>query len=291
VIRTVLASILFLSACAPGTPPPGTPGVVDASESIVDAGPPADATDLLGPPWQLVWQDEFDGPEGQRADSNKWGYDVGGEGWGNGQLEFDTDRPENSALDGQGRLRITARREDYGGREYTSARLNTRGKFARAYGRFEARIWLPEGQGIWPAFWLLGDDLANVGWPQCGEIDIMEYRGQLPRQTRGSLHGPGYSGGANHGKEIDVGFDLSEGFHTFIIEWDPGRVIFKIDEEPFFTATPADLPQGTTWVYDHAFFIILNVAVGGYYVGNPDGTTQFPQTMLVDHVRVYERIP
>lgn len=286
--RAAIAAVL-LAACGPGTPPPGGPGPDGANPG--DAGPPADASGLLGPPWSLVWQDEFDGAEGTRPDASRWRHDVGGDGWGNNQLEFDTDRPENAAHDGQGHLAIVARREDYSGRQYTSARINSAGRFERAYGRFEARIRLPRGQGIWPAFWILGADIASAGWPGCGEIDIMEYRGQVPRVNRGSLHGPGYSGGANHGKDVDVGVDLSQDFHVYAIEWDPGRVIFKIDEEAFFTATPADLPAGTDWVYDHPFFIILNVAVGGNYVGNPDGTTTFPQTMLVDHVRVYERLP
>jgi beta-glucanase (GH16 family) len=286
-VRAAAIALLALGACAPGTPPPGAPG--DGAPPA-DAAP-ADATGLIGYPWNLVWQDEFDGPAGTRPDPAKWRHDVGGGGWGNEQLEFDTDRAENAALDGQGRLAIVARREDYNGRQYTSARINTAGNFERAYGRFEARLKLPRGQGIWPAFWVLGADVGSVGWPGCGEIDIMEYRGQAPRWIRGSLHGPGYSGGANHGREEDVGVDLSLDFHTFAIEWDPGRVVFKVDEEPYFTATPADLPEGTDWVYDHPFFIILNVAVGGHYVGSPDDSTVFPQTMLVDHVRVYERLP
>jgi beta-glucanase (GH16 family) len=280
------ATLFVLAACAPGTPAPDKPIPVDAASAVpVDAMP----ADILGPPWHLVWQDEFDGAENARVDSTKWRYDVGGDGWGNAQLEFDTDRVDNSSLDGQGHLRITAKKEPFSGRQYTSARLNTAGKFERAYGRFEARVKLPRGQGIWPAFWVLGANVANVGWPGCGEIDIMEYRGQQVRNNRGSLHGPGYSGGANVGKEIDAGLDLSQAFHTFAIEWDPGRVVFKLDDKAFFTATPADLPSGTTWVYDHPFFIILNLAVGGTYVGNVDAA--FPQTMLVDHVRVYERIP
>ncbi len=289
-IRAATIAVV-LAACAPGTPPgaPGMPGSPDATHEPTDASS-ADS-DLLGPPWHLVWQDEFDGSDGARPDPSKWKYDVGGDGWGNEQLEFDTDRTDNAALDGQGHLRIVARREAYGGRAFTSARINTAGHFERAYGRFEARIRQPRGQGIWPAFWALGSNIANAGWPGCGEVDIMEYRGQHPRNNRGSLHGPGYSGGANHGKEIDTSVDLSQDFHTYAIEWDPGRVVFKFDEKAYFTATPADLPEGTTWVYDHPFFIILNVAVGGTYVGSPDGTTQFPQTMLVDHVRVYERIP
>ena len=285
-----LMSCVFLAACAPGTPGPNEPGDGDAA-AAVDSGPPADAAPEPGYPWRLVWQDEFDGPAGARPDPAKWRADVGGDGWGNNQLEFDTDRTDNASLDGQGHLAIVARREDFGGRQYTSARLTTNGRFDRAYGRFEARLKLPRGQGIWPAFWLLGSNFANAGWPGCGEIDIMENRGHEPRINRGSLHGPGYSGGANHGREVDVGANLALDFHPFVVEWDPGRVIWKVDDQAFFTATPADLPEGTSWVYDHAFFIIINVAVGGNYSGNPDGTTEFPQTMLVDHVRVYERLP
>jgi beta-glucanase (GH16 family) len=279
-----LAVSALLAACAPGTPPPHTPG--DSG----DDGPAPDASGLQGYPWSLVWQDEFDGPAGGRPDPAHWSYDVGGDGWGNNQLEFDTDRAENSALDGEGRLVITARREDYGGRQYTSARIHTRGKFERAYGRFEARIRLPTGQGLWPAFWMLGADFPTAGWPGCGEVDVMENRGQHPTIVRGSLHGPGYSGGGNHGRDTDIGVDLSESFHTYAVEWDPERIVFEVDDQPYFAATPADLPEGTEWVYDHPFFIILNVAVGGDYVGWPDGSTTFPQTMLVDHVRVYERV-
>jgi beta-glucanase (GH16 family) len=285
----------FLGGCPPGTPPPVTPEPTDDADvddpDPVDAAPPADAGDLAGYPWSLVWRDEFDGAAGTRPDATKWKHDVGGDGWGNEQLEFDTDRTENAAHDGQGRLAIVARQEDYGGRSYTSARLNTHGKFERTYGRFDARIQLPRGQGIWPAFWLLGANFANAGWPGCGEVDIMEYRGQETNMIRGSLHGPGYSGGANHGRENNVGVDLSLAFHTYTVEWDPERVVWKVDDEVFFTATPSDLPEGTDWVYDHNFFIILNLAVGGNYVGFPNGATTFPQTMLVDYVRVYERLP
>jgi len=288
---TLTALTAGLAACAPGTPPPETPGT-DAADPPDDAGPTGpDAGDLLGPPWRIVWQDEFDGAAGQRPDPSKWRADVGGDGWGNNQLEFDTDRTDNAALDGAGHLQIIAKRESFGGRQYTSARLNTIGRFERTYGRFEARIRLPRGQGIWPAFWLLGGNLANVGWPDCGEVDIMENRGHQPRINRGSLHGPGYSGGANHGREVEAPVDLTSGYHVYAVEWDPGRVVWKLDEQVFFTATPADLPAGANWVYDHPFFIILNVAVGGNYSGNPDGSTTFPQTMLVDHVRVYERLP
>jgi len=281
-------ALLLLAACAPGTPAPGMPGPDAGSKA--DAAPSADAGPILGYPWRLVWQDEFDGNSGDRPDPSHWHPEVGTD-WGNQQLEFDTDRTDNARLDGQGNLAIVARRESFNGRDFTSARLASKGSLDRRYGRFEARLKLPRGQGLWPAFWLLGDNIDNDGWPNCGEIDIMENRGQQLHVVRGSLHGPGFSGGANHGKETDIGADVSADFHTYVVEWDLERVIWKVDEKVYFTATPADLPASGTWVYDHPFFIILNVAVGGNFVGNPSGATQFPQTMLVDYVRVYERLP
>jgi beta-glucanase (GH16 family) len=237
----------------------------------------------------LAWEDEFEGPAGQLPDSDKWGYDVGGGGWGNAQLEYDTDRPTNVSLDGEGHLAITARRENYLGREYTSARINTKGLFTQERGRFEARIKLPVGQGIWPAFWLLGANFETVGWPDCGEIDIMEYRGQEPNILHGSLHGPGYSGG----DAITQHYTLpgAEGFngdfHVFAVEWEADTLTWFVDSTTYHVVTPSSLPRGGSWVFDHPFFIILNVAVGGYFVGSPDATTTFPQTMLVDYVRVY----
>jgi len=237
---------------------------------------------------RIVWQDEFDGPAGQPPDPANWQYDIGGSGWGNNQLEYDTNRPENVALDGQGHLTIVARREDYLGSAYTSARINTRGRFERARGRFEARIRLPAGQGIWPAFWLLGADFGTVGWPACGEIDVMEYRGQEPTIVHGSLHGPGYSGGA----ALTSRFELRRGafageFHVFAVEWDTDRITWLVDGIAYKKVTPEDLPPDARWVFDHSFFVILNVAVGGNFVGPPDASTSFPQTMTVDYVRVY----
>jgi len=235
----------------------------------------------------LVWSDEFDGPAGQSPDSSRWAFDIGTD-WGNNQLEYDTDRPENVSLDGDGNLEITAREEDYMGREYTSGRINTRGRFAQTRGRFEARIKLPVGQGIWPAFWLLGDDFDIVGWPECGEIDIMEYRGQLPSIVTGALHGPGYSGGNSIGGQYTLqGASFNDDFHVFAIEWDASSISWWVDDQVYMTLDPSDLPQGATWVFNDDFFIILNVAVGGNYVGSPDETTTFPQTMLIDYVRVY----
>ena len=238
----------------------------------------------------LVWADEFDGEPGDSPDSTRWTFDIGNGagGWGNNQLEYDTNRPVNVSLDGQGNLAITARREDYLDWDYTSGRINTRYKFSRTRGRFEARIKLPIGQGIWPAFWLLGSNIGPVGWPDCGEIDIMEYLGHDPNRVYGTLHGPGYSGGSAVGGSYTLqegGFN--EDFHVFAIEWRSDSITWEVDGVPYQTKTPGDLPPGAPWVFNHDFFIILNVAVGGYWPGPPDGTTVFPQTMLVDYVRVY----
>jgi len=256
--------------------------------------PDADGTDGGGGggtgEYTLVWQDEFDGSLDQNPDTAKWGYDVGNGdgGWGNGQLEYDTARSENVSLDGEGNLRIIAREENYSGYSYTSARIKTQGKFSRTYGRFEARIQLPVGQGLWPAFWLLGDDISTVGWPQCGEIDIMEYRGQEPNRVNGAMHGPGYSGGDPlEGSFTRSGAGFHEDFHIFAVEWTSSSVSWSIDGTTYMRKSVSDLPAGTEWVFDHPFFIILNVAVGGRYVGAPDQTTVFPQTMLIDYVRVY----
>jgi len=250
--------------------------------------------DATGPeltPLVLTWQDEFDGSAGQPPDPAKWGYDIG-TNWGNNQLEYDTDRVQNVSLDGQGHLTIVARREDYQGCAYTSGRINTNGRFAQTRGRFEARLRLPSGQGLWPAFWLLGANLSSAGWPACGEIDIMEYRGQEPRVVHGSLHGPGYSGGSaiTHRFESPRGaFDTD--FHVFAVDWNEDGISWSVDGTTYATATPGDLPAGATWVFGHPFFVILNVAVGGSFVGGPDAGTVFPQTMTVDYVRVYAPAP
>ena len=236
----------------------------------------------------LIWQDEFNGSEDDLPDDSKWSFDIGGHGWGNEQLEYDTGRADNVSLDGQGHLRIIAREESFGGNAYTSGRIKTQGKFAHAYGRFEARIQLPVGQGLWPAFWLLGSDINSVSWPGCGEIDIMEYRGQAPNLANGALHGPGYSGGrALSGSYLKSGAGFHQGFHVFAIEWSETAITWYVDDVSYMTKRTSNLPSGADWVFDHPFFILLNVAVGGNYVGSPDASTVFPQTMLVDYVRVY----
>jgi len=243
-----------------------------------------------GPEWELTWREEFDGPAGQAPNAAVWTHDVG-TGWGNQQLEFDTDRTENAALDGQGNLAIVARRESWQGSNYTSARIVTKGKVERKYGRIEARIQLPAGQGLWPAFWLLGANIDQVGWPTCGEIDVMEFRGQAPGVAIGSLHGPGYSAGNSISSTLTLpegqGFD--QGFHVFGIEWDEGLITWNVDGRVYHSVGRADLPAGAAWVFDQPFYVILNLAVGGNFVGPPNAATQFPATMLVDWVRVYER--
>jgi len=249
------------------------------------------ATDPIPLEWNLAWQDEFDGPAGQLPDPGRWRFDVGTD-WGNQQLEYDTARAQNASLDGAGNLAIIARKENYLEQEYTSARINTRGLFEQARGRFEARIKLPVGQGIWPAFWALGNDFGTAGWPTCGEIDIMEYRGQEPNVILGTVHGPGYSGGSAVGTRYTLpGANFNDDFHVFAIEWSESRITWFVDDVIYRVITPADLPAGGRWVFDHPFFVILNVAVGGNFVGPPDESTIFPQTMLVDWVRVYKAEP
>ena len=240
----------------------------------------------------LTWSDEFNGTNGSLPDSSKWVMESGGKGWGNNELETYTNRTQNAHVQ-NGNLVITAIKESYTGsdgiaRQYTSARIKTVGLFEQKYGRFEARIKIPQGQGMWPAFWMLGNNIDKAGWPACGEIDVMENIGKEPAVAHGSMHGPGYSGA----KGLTASYSLPSGkftddFHIFAVEWEAAAVRFYVDGNLYETRTPADLPAGQAWVFDHPFFVLLNVAVGGDWPGNPDSTTVFPQSMLVDYVRVY----
>lgn len=235
---------------------------------------------------QLVMADEFD--TNGAPNSNIWGYNIGtgSNGWGNNELQYYTNRPENVTVQ-NGVLIITAQKESYQGASYTSARLLTKGKFEQAYGRFEARIRVPYGQGMWPAFWLLGANSDSVSWPQCGEIDIMEFRGQEPTKVLGTIHGPGYSGGNAISKSyslFDDRFDTN--FHIYGIEWGPKYINFYVDDVLYNQITPNDVTG--EWVFDHPFYIIINLAVGGNFVGAPNSETVFPQSMLIDYVRVYK---
>lgn len=249
--------------------------------------------------WRLVWADEFNGPKGAPVDGSKWTREIGGGGWGNRERQYYTDERRNSRLDGKGNLVIEAIEGPspagttcwYGACRYTSARLITKGKFSQRYGRFEARIKVPKGQGIWPAFWMLGDDIGTVGWPACGEIDVMENIGREPKVVHGTVHGPGYSGASGLGApyQLPNGAAFAKDFHVFAIEWEPQAIRWYVDGRHYHTLTPANLPAGSRWVFDHPFFLLLNLAVGGNWPGEPDATTKFPQKMLVDYVRVYER--
>ena len=246
-----------------------------------------DDNEIVKRNWELVWQDEFNTPGA--PDAAKWTYDIGNgpnnDGWGNAELQSYTSRAENIVI-ADGNLKITAIKN---GNSFTSARIKTQGLFEQGYGRIEASIKLPYGPGIWPAFWMVGNDVNTKGWPQCGEIDIMEGRGQEPNIIHGTVHGPGYSAGAaitaSYGLQ-NARFDTD--YHLFAVEWTENCIDFYVDDVLYSRITPEKVTGN--WVYDHPFFIILNVAVGGNYVGWPTTSTPFPQTMYVDYVKVYKEV-
>ena len=255
-------------------------------------------------PWSLAWSDEFDAPAGASPDPSVWTPEIGDgtqngiPGWGNAERQTYTADPANVAHDGAGNLVIRALPTHgdaplcyYGTPcEYTSARITTQGSVLVRYGRIEARIRIPFGQGLWSAFWTLGADLPTVGWPEAGEIDIMENIGREPGRVHGTIHGPGYSGGNAIGRGVahPTGGRYADAFHLYAVDWTPDRIVWSLDGVPYSTLTPADLPRGARWVYDGPHYLILNVAVGGQWPGYPDATTTFPQEMTIDYVRVYE---
>ncbi len=248
---------------------------------------------------KLAFKDEFNGPAGSAIDTAKWTAEIGGGGWGNQELEYYTNSTDNAYMDGNGALVIKAIKLTpplslscwYGPCQYTSARLITKGKFEQKYGRFEARIKVPSGQGMWPAFWMLGNNIDTVGWPACGEIDIMENIGREPTIVHGTVHGPGYSGGNGIGGAYNLpgNAPFADDYHVYTTEWSADRISFYVDGALYKSVTPASLPAGSAWAFDRPFFMILNFAVGGGWPGNPDGTSVFPQTMMIDYVRVYKR--
>lgn len=275
----LLLSISFLlAACAITTPEPThTP-----KPTMV----PSPTPDWERAGWNIVWQDEFDGPE---LNLKNWTFDIGGNGWGNQEWQYYSDRPENIRVK-DGMLVIEAREEEatFSGRPYSSARIKTEGLHAWQYGRIEARIKLPYGQGIWPAFWMLGENLTQKGWPAAGEIDIMEFIGREPDHIYATVHAPGYSGSRGMGSNINIPADsLKNEFHIFAIEWQENEIRWYVDEQQYFKLTPEDVPD--QWIFDHPFFIILNLAVGGGWPGYPNDTTVFPQFLYVDYVRVYQK--
>lgn len=231
-----------------------------------------------------AWSDEFNGPEGTLPDATMWTYDLGNNGgWGNGELQSYTSNRNNVRLDGAGHLVIRVESTADG---FTSARVKTQGRRLVHYGRVEARIKLPVGPGIWPAFWMLGASFNGRNWPQCGEIDVMEYRGSQPSTVLGTIHGPQYSGGAGISGSYHLPAATFDGdFHTFAALWEPGSIRFTVDGSVYHSVTPQQIPAGAPWVFDQPFFVLLNVAVGGAFPGAPDGSTKFPQEMIVDYVR------
>lgn len=281
--KTILNALILVSA------------ICLISSCTEDEGTPLGILNL-----NLVFEDNFNGEAGQSIDTTMWNFDIGtgNNGWGNNELQFYTNRPENISLDGSGNMVITARRESFQGSAFTSARINTKDKVEQQYGRFEARIQLPGGRGVWPAFWMLGsnieefpdNDPETIPWPFVGEIDITELRGQEPSLSIGSLHGPGYSAGASLSGE----FELEDGrfdtnFHIFAVEWSPDFIDYFIDDIRYNRISREDVPDGAEWVFDdHSFFVLLNVAVGGNFVGFPVDSTPLPQQMIVDYVRIYE---
>jgi beta-glucanase (GH16 family) len=272
------AAILGLSLALPGcgsTKAPVVPAVT----------PPPGAS------WTLSWGDEFEGPAGATVDATKWTFDVGGGGWGNQELQSYTDQPRNAHLTETASRHRRAAREPTGpdriAREFTSARLKTQASSPRFTAASRPASRSPRA-GIWPAFWMLATT-SDVSWPACGEIDIMENIGREPAIVHGTVHGPGYSGAGGIGAPYSLpdGAPFADDFHVFAVEWEPSSA--GTWTSLYLTRTPADLPAGTRWAFDHPFFLIVNVAVGGAWPGNPDGTTAFPQHMLVDYVRVYKR--
>ena len=287
-IPLVLAMLL---ACSSGGAPPVVTPIV--TTPVTPSTPAA---------WTLAWSDEFDGAAGSRVDAAKWGHDLGDGcgngicGWGNNEKEYYTDATENVSLDGQGHLQIVARQAPagltcyYGACRYTSGKITTRGKMNAAPGRVEARLKLPAGQGLWPAFWMLGSGFPSVSWPACGELDIMENKGSTPSATSSAIHGPGYSGNTPfaHLNQLPGGA-LSSDFHTYAVEWDGESVRFSVDSAVHYSVARTDLLQYGSSVISQPYFVILNLAVGGQFDGDPSSNAIFPATMLVDWVRVYSR--
>jgi len=237
--------------------------------------------------WELVWNDEF---SDSTLNLNSWTRETGGHGWGNNEWQYYTDREINSYV-ANGRLTIKALAESFGGKNYTSARLKTQNKKFWKYGKIEARMKLPYGQGIWPAFWMLGQNISSVGWPACGEIDIMEMIGGSGREktVHGTLH---WDNGGSHAQSggsysLPAG-TFSDAFHIFRIEWNQSSIKWYVDNIHYYTLSI--IPSGLS-EFHQEFFIILNLAVGGNWPGYPNSTTVFPQTLEVDYIRVYTDAP
>lgn len=254
--------------------------------------------------WRLTWSDEFNGPANTPPDPAKWNFDLGGGGWGNSEQEVYTNSLANAFQDGHGHLVIRAIKDSNG--NFTSARLRTgmttstdTANLSWQYGKIEARIKIPFGPGVWPALWMLGSNINAVSWPTCGEMDILENFGaNQPNEdaatVHGTIHGPNYSGANGIGAPYHLPWQqkFTDDFHLFSVEWSQDSVRFFVDGTNYKTITPAALPSGSTWVFNHPFFIILNLAIGGpgTFLGTPTPNTPFPQDYVIDYVRVYNSV-
>jgi beta-glucanase (GH16 family) len=233
----------------------------------------------------MLWCDEFDGPAGSPPDPRRWGCELGAGGWGEDQLQTYTDSTNNARLTGDGALAINARVEPDG--LLTSARLVTKGRFGFRFGRVEARVQVPAGSGLWSAVWMLGTDIDTVGWPRCGEIDVMEHVSQHPRSVFGTAHGPGFAGvGGGLGSSHELAHDLADGFHDYRVDWEPDVIRWSVDDVTYHRLARTDVPDGR-WVFDHDFFLLVNLAVGGSWPGDAGARASLPATLLVEHVRVH----
>ena len=289
-----------VSSTVSPTTAPSTTSIVTTTTTTTTTAPPPDTLAPIEPPeaipinppegMELAWSDEFDG---DAVNLDNWTYDIGGWGWGNGEAQYYTDRPENARTE-NGLLVIELRKEPFENSSYTSARLKSQGLQEFQYGRIEARIKVPKGAGTWPAFWMLGADFDQDSpdpakqWPNIGEIDIMEYVGREPDLVLGTVHGPGYAGAGGKSKWNRQEFDIGDDWHTFAIDWDADRIQWFFDGEQYYELTPADLGR-REWVFDQPFFIILNSALGGTLGGVISEELEFPVPYYVDYVRVYQQ--
>ncbi|MTI29350.1 glycoside hydrolase family 16 protein, partial [Xanthovirga aplysinae] len=263
---------------------------VDEVEQTIDEEEVVEEPTTDESEYVLVWSDEFDGTT---LDQTKWSYLLGDgtsfglpSGWGNNELQYYTNQ---NATVNAGTLKITAKEESMGGKNYTSTRLESKNKGDWTYGKFEARMRLPIGQGIWPAFWMLPTDNVYGGWPQSGEIDIMEYLGHQPNVVHGTVHyGLPWPDNSHYGNPYRIiTSDFNQDFHIFGIEWEPEEIRWYVDGIHYSTVNPTTI--GENWPFDQNFHLLLNLAVGGDWPGNPDASTVFPQTLEVDYVRVYTK--
>ncbi len=271
---SILSPLIFLSMAFNGTRHSVTPGHSSYDTSIT-----------VYPGYHLVWQDEFNGNVLEEGD---WNHETGGNGWGNHELEYYTPGNKNAFLQ-NGNLVIEARKEDLGNRNYTSARITTAGKHEFLYGRIDMRARLPVQPGMWPALWMLGNDIGVKGWPLCGEIDIMELIGKNPKQVVGSFHwknDDGTEGTLNNRYSLSDA-DFSQDFHLYSLVWEKDGYEILVDNQVYVKVKAGEIKAAYN-PFNHPFFLIFNVAVGGDWPGPPDSSTQFPQKMYVDYVRVYQ---